>query len=107
MDSTGLADVLLGIRDNREVFQPEEVHFKQAQILDRSLWVLGGEVTVLQGHRNQICQALVSDNNPACVLSGVANHRFNDQPLIDDLFRDRVDLDLLLQVFAFGDRIVE
>ena len=78
----------LCVVDHGQRFQPEEVHFEQAEVLGRSLRVLRGEVAFLEGDRDQVGDVLVGDDHAAGVLAGIAHHAFDHAALLDDGLRD-------------------
>ena len=81
----GAADVFLGVGDDGEGFEAEEVHLEEAKVFDGVFGVLGGEVAFLEGDGDELSDRLVGDEDAAGVFACVADHAFDDFAVVEDL----------------------
>ena len=102
-----LAHKLLGVVDDGERLEAQEVHLQQAELLDRVLGVLGRQVTFLHRHGDDVGERAVSDNHTARVLTRVAHHALDDAPGLDDAGGLGVDGDLLAELVGLLQGVLE
>ena len=86
------ADLLLGVVDDRQVAEPQEVHLQKAQLLDGGHGELGDDGVLVPGQGDVVRNGPRRDDYAGGVSGGVAGHALDipggiDQPL--DLGDDR------------------
>ena len=99
------ADVVLCVGNYGEGFQSEKVGFKQAELLDGRLCELRRESVLLNHHRDDVVELLVSDNYAAGVLAELAYHSLDDFALFKYVLYLRVVRDFLSELGGHFDRL--
>ena len=102
-----LADEILGVVDDRERLEAQEVHLQEAELLDGILGILGRQVAFLHRHRDDVGERAVGDDHAARVLAGVAHHALDDAAGLDDAGGLGVDADLFAELVGLLERVLE
>ena len=102
-----LADEVLGVVDDGERLEAQEVHLQEAELLDGVLGVLGRQVAFLHRHRDDVREGAVGDDHTARVLAGITHHALDDAAGLDDAGGLRVDADLLAELVGFLQGVLE
>ena len=101
------ADHLLGVVDDREVAQAEEVHLEEAQLFDRCHRVLRDDRVVVHAQRHVVDDRAVRDDDAGRMGRGVARHAFDLPRHVDQLAHLLVRLVLVAQLRHALERVVE
>ena len=95
-EGAGLADKILGIINDGEGFQPEEIHLEESEFLGGAFGVLCGEVAFLKGDGHEVGDVLVCDDDAAGMFTGIAHHALDDTALFNNTLGDGILFDLCL-----------
>ena len=95
------ADVFDGVGDNGECLEAEEVHLQQSELADGVHVELHGDVAFLLCERDEFVEWTVGDDDTGGVFTGVADHAFEDERLVEDSFGDRIAGNFLAELLGF------
>ena len=101
------ADLLDRVVNDRDVAKAEEVHFQQAQFLQRGHGILRHDRVVVCGERDVIADRQARDDHTCGVGRGVARHSLERTRRVDELLHARVLLVHLLQLRRNLQRLVQ
>ena len=102
-----LAHELLGVVDDGEGLEAQEVHLQEAELLDGVLGVLGRQVAFLHRHGDDVGERTVGDDHTTRVLAGITHHSLDDAAGLDDAGGLRIDGDLLAKLVGLLQGVLE